>query len=259
MKPKQPTKQTSQNWLYGFHAARAAWLNPARTIKRLVATEAALADFSDALLTAKGEKLTRPNPEVVERRELDQLLPQGTVHQGIAVLAGGLEEVGLEDVLRAASLLEQAVIVVLDQVTDPHNVGAIARSAAAFGALAVILPERNAPPLSGVVAKTASGALDVLPLVRVNNLARAMAEMKEPGFWLLGFAESGGEVLGEADLKGKMALVMGAEGEGMRRLTMENCDRLLRLPTHPPIGSLNVSNAAAVALFEWARQNSSLG
>jgi 23S rRNA (guanosine2251-2'-O)-methyltransferase len=152
-------------------------------------------------------------------------------------------------------LHESAALVVLDQVTDPHNLGAIARSAAAFGALAIVLLDRNAPPLTGVVAKTASGALDVVPLIRVNNLARAMGEMKEAGFWLVGFAEAGKEVLGTADITGKIALVMGAEGEGLRRLTMENCDRLMRLPTQPPIGSLNVSNAAAVALFEWARQN----
>lgn len=142
---------------------------------------------------------------------------------------------------------------VLDQVTDPHNVGAVLRSCAAFGAMALIIPERNAPPMGGVLCKTASGAADVTPVVEVKNLARCLDQLREADFWTVGFAESGRDSLAATPLQGKVALVMGSEGEGLRRLTAERCDTLASLPTRPPIGSLNVSNAAAVALYEVFR------
>lgn len=239
------------NWLYGLHAVRAAWLNPLRRCHKLLLVDPDV--FVETVEEAKRLKLVRPNPEKVDRAQVEKMLP-GAVHQGIALDAAAPEETSLEDVLRAAEPKANACVVILDQVTDPHNVGAILRSAAAFGALAVIVQERNAPPLTGVLAKVASGAVDVTPLVRVGNLARAMDDLKEGGFWTVGFAESGSEVLGKADISGKIALVMGAEGEGMRRLTMDKCDLLVKLPTLPPIGSLNVSNAAAVALYEVARR-----
>jgi 23S rRNA (guanosine2251-2'-O)-methyltransferase len=251
--PERESK--SANLLYGFHAVRQAWLNPARSIRRLFLTPAGLETFAPALEEAKRKKLPRPNPEQVERERLDQMLP-GAVHQGIALDCAPLDFATLDDVLRATSSASSAVIVALDQVTDPHNVGAILRSAAAFGAAGVIVPERNAPPLTGVLAKTASGAVDAIPLVRVANLARALDELKEDGFWTVGLAEEGKQTLAEADMSGKVVLVLGAEGDGLRRLTTERCDLLVRLPTLPPIGSLNVSNAAAVALYELARKRS---
>jgi 23S rRNA (guanosine2251-2'-O)-methyltransferase len=146
------------------------------------------------------------------------------------------------------------VLLVLDQVTDPHNVGAVLRSAAAFGALAVVVPDRNAPPETGVLVKAASGALEHVPLIRVANLARALTDLKQGGFWCVGLAADSTQTLAEADLSGRIAFVLGSEGAGMRRLTRDGCDSVARLPTSGPIAQLNVSNAAAVALYEAARQ-----
>ncbi|EWY38096.1 ribosomal large subunit pseudouridine synthase [Skermanella stibiiresistens SB22] len=239
--------------LFGLHPVAAAWTNPDRRCTRLLATEGALASLADAIERAKAAGLERPKPTVVERTELDRLLPPGAVHQGLVLDASPLPEVDLDDIVRQGSLKDEDIIVVLDQVTDPHNVGAILRSAAAFGASAVVLPDRNAPEMTGTLAKSASGAAEVVPLVRIVNLARSLTELREAGYWCVGLDESGGKTLAQLGLKGKVALVMGAEGSGLRRLTMERCDEIARLPTGGPIGSLNVSNAAAVSLYELAR------
>lgn len=238
--------------LWGIHAVREAWLNPRRKCFRLWVTDAAGKALAGAMAAAALEGIERPRPETVERSELDRLLPPHSVHQGAVLDASPLPEPQLHSVLKAAG--ESGLIVVLDQVTDPHNVGAILRSAAAFGAGAVIMTERNAPPVTGVLAKSASGAVERVPLVRVPNLARAMNDIQEAGFWCIGLAGEAERDLGSLDLSGKTALVLGAEGEGMRRLTRETCDELARLPTDEAMDSLNVSNAAAVALYEARRQ-----
>jgi 23S rRNA (guanosine2251-2'-O)-methyltransferase len=251
-----PLKKTSRSaggqsgqLLHGLHAVREAWLNPARRCHRLWLTAAGAASFATTLAEATTRGLTRPEPSFAERTELDGLLP-GTVHQGIALDAAALPELQLADLLAK----QPRLLVVLDQVTDPHNVGAVLRSAAAFGAEGVILTERHAPGMTGTLAKTASGALEHVPLIPVVNLARALEQLREAGFWCVGLAEEGTASLGEHDLSGATALVLGAEGDGLRRLTRERCDALARLPTQGVIGSLNVSNAAAVALYEAKRQ-----
>jgi len=169
------------------------------------------------------------------------------------VLAHALEA-DLADVLERIEAQTHACIVVLDQVTDPHNVGAILRSAAAFGAVAVIAPDRGAPNESGAMAKSASGALDAIPYIRGVNLVRILEQLKEHRFWLVGLEATADVELADVDLTGRMALVVGAEGEGLRRLVGETCDHMARLPMTGATESLNVSNAAAVALYEWTRQ-----
>jgi 23S rRNA (guanosine2251-2'-O)-methyltransferase len=195
--------------------------------------------------------------EALDRAGFERLLPQGAVHQGWALEVEPLENADLEDLLRAVEVRQgRATVLVLDQVTDPHNVGAILRSAAAFGASGVIVAEHGAPPSTGVLAKAASGALDFLPMVRAVNLARALERLKEAGFWCCGLDESAPAALASLDLGQRVVLVLGSEGGGLRRLLRERCDYLARLPTRPELPSLNVSNAAAVALYELARGES---
>ncbi|MEC4594835.1 MULTISPECIES: 23S rRNA (guanosine(2251)-2'-O)-methyltransferase RlmB [Nitrospirillum] len=251
-KATAPKATPKPGMLYGQHPVVAAWTNPERRCKALLATPAGLELMAEAFAQAKAAGLARPEPTVVEREALDRLLPTGAVHQGLVLDASPLPELDIADVARACG--ETDMVVVLDQVTDPHNVGAILRSAAAFGAKAVIVQDRHAPEVTGVLAKTASGALEVVPLVRVTNLSRALTELQDGGFFCVGLAESGPKPLHALDFPGRVAVVMGSEGDGLRRLTMERCDALAHLPTQPPIGSLNVSNAAAVALYEVARR-----
>jgi len=252
----QPRRDTG-GWIYGRHAVRAALQNPARRLRRLIATAEIAAEAQAWLSEAKARPATHFKIETVDRARLEAMLPEGAVHQGLALQAEPLPPAFLEDVLAElspASTTEAAVVVVLDQVSDPHNVGAVLRSAAAFGARALVLPEHGTPPSTAALAKAASGALEQVPLVRVTNLARALDKLKEAGFWCVGLEESGDKLLGDLDLAGRVALVLGAEGEGLRRLTRERCDFLARLPTRDPLASLNVSNAAAIALYEVARR-----
>lgn len=232
-----------ERWLYGHHAVVAAAKNPARRLERLLATANA------------AERLKRDCPgavpEIVERPAIEAVLPQGAVHQGLALLASPPAVPSLEELLD--SLPGDALLVVLDQVTDPQNVGAILRSAAAFGVRAVLVPRRHAPPVTGALAKAASGALEHVPLIEIGNLDRALQKLKQTGFWCLGLDAAADRSIADAKLDRRLALVMGAEGSGLRRLTAERCDLLVRLPTRGPISTLNVSNAAAVALYELSR------
>ncbi|AUN31897.1 23S rRNA (guanosine(2251)-2'-O)-methyltransferase RlmB [Niveispirillum cyanobacteriorum] len=242
------------NLLYGVHAASAAWTNPRRKIRDLFVTESGLEALEEAFQKASDAELDRPEPRLVEKEEIDKLLPPGAVHQGVALSCAPLPEVEIEDIVDAAADDPLALVVVLDQVTDPHNVGAVLRSAAAFGAKAVIVQDRHAPPVTGTLAKTASGAVEAVPLVRVTNLARAIDQLKAASFWTVALAESGARHLHEVDLSGRTALILGSEGDGIRRLTGERSDEIAKLPTGGPVGSLNVSTAAAVALYEVARR-----
>ena len=238
--------------IWGLHAAREAWLNPKRRITRAWVTEAGQKTFEATQNEAREELLKRPDAKRVEREDLDRLLPSSSVHQGIVIETMPLPELSLHDVIGANPPPD--LILMLDQVTDPHNVGAILRSAAAFGAGAIVMTERNAPTTTGVLAKSASGALEHTPMIHVVNLARALDDLREAGYWCVGLAEEGEKNLGQLDLSGRTVLVLGAEGDGLRHLTRQKCDELARLPTGGAIGSLNVSNAAAVALYEVRRQ-----
>ncbi len=248
-------------WIYGTHAALAALANPARRIFRIVVASETLPDLSPRIAAqeaARGERL--PLAQALSRDELERLLPRGSVHQGVAVQASDLEPLDIDDLIRLIGDRPRVRLVALDQVTDPHNVGAILRSAAAFGVDAVILPERHAPAASAVMAKTASGALDKLPLVRVVNLARALDSLKAVNVWCIGLAGTAQQTIREADLTGRVALVLGSEGDGLRRLTRERCDLLVRIPMQGGgVESLNVSNAAAIALYEAFRGGASGG
>ncbi|MCX8500422.1 MAG: 23S rRNA (guanosine(2251)-2'-O)-methyltransferase RlmB [Alphaproteobacteria bacterium] len=230
-------------WVYGKHAVRALLGNPRRRVERLVAEREVGLEFSELFPS-------RPF-EIVERRQIDDLLPVGAVHQGVAVLAAPLPSLNLDQLFNGLS--ERAVVLVLDQVTDPHNLGAILRSAAVFGAVAVVVTERNAPRLTGLVAKAASGAIEQVPVIRVVNLARALDELFAAGFWRIGLDATGREtvatMVGGKQPINRLALVLGAEGDGLRRLTLEKCDGLARLDAAGAFTSLNVSNAAAVALY----------
>jgi 23S rRNA (guanosine2251-2'-O)-methyltransferase len=191
----------------------------------------------------------------MDRHALEKLLPPDAAHQGLALLVEKLPGRDLESLLEALPESNRPeTILVLDQITDPHNVGAILRSAAAFGALAAIVPEHGAPAVTGALAKAASGALETVPLLRVVNLARALERLKKSGFWTLGLDETAPQNLAALDLPPRIALVLGAEGAGLRRLTREHCDYLAKLPTRPAMASLNVSNAAAVALYALAQR-----
>ncbi len=241
----------SPAYLYGVHAVTQALLNADRKHTRLLATERGAASIEKVLKKAAKDGLSVPEVTVVESEDIDRLLPRDAVHQDLLLDTQPLEEVFLPDILLHAD--KDATIVVLDQVTDPHNVGAILRSAAAFGALAVVVQKLHAPEITGVLAKSASGAVEHVPIVREVNLSRTITQLKDAGFTCVGLAERGEATLAGCKLKGKVAVVLGAEGDGLRRLVAESCDMLARLPTGGVIGSLNVSNAAAVALYELAR------
>lgn len=241
-------------WLWGVHPALSGLANPDRRCRRLLLTAEAEKNLADRLREAEAKSGRRlPGIERVDRADLDRLLPRDALHQGVAVVALPLEEPDLDDLLRRAEAQDKAVLVLLDQVSDPHNVGAVLRSAAAFGALGVVMTARHSPEETGTLAKSASGALDIVPLVRVVNLSRAMTDIKDAGFTLLGLDAHGQSSLAEAKRGAKVALVLGAEGKGLRQLTRQTCDGLAHLPMSGAIDSLNVSNAAAVALYEMVR------
>ena len=224
--------------LWGKHAVAAALDNPGRKVLKAWATREATAFMQfpkDVAVT------------LADVADLGRLVPNDAPHQGVVIEVAPLEEIWLDELLSAAG--ERAVLLVLDQVTDPHNVGAILRSAAAFGAIGVVTQDRHSPPESGVVAKAASGALERVPWTRVVNLARALEEIGEAGFWRIALAGDAETELKEALGPPRVALVLGAEGAGLRPNTREHCDALARLPISDAVESLNVSNAAAVALY----------
>ena len=239
-KPVRPPIGEGVAILYGWHTVAAALANPKRTVRKITATENAAHRLSE-------EGMTLPvTPEIVRPEAIAARLSPDAVHQGLLVEADPLLSPDLEDLEAAGTVL------VLDQITDPHNVGAILRSAAAFGVAAAITTARHSPEATGVLAKSASGALDLIPIVAVQNLARALDALKERGFLTVGLDSDGETDLSQAALREPLALVLGAEGKGLRQLTAQTCDIRARLDLPGAIKSLNVSNAAAVALYAAA-------
>lgn len=231
--------------IWGLHAVEAALDNPRRNIKRLVLTDSAESRLATKA-AARGLK-----PQVADARELSRVLGSDTVHQGAFAEAEPLPETALADLIERAAT--GGPIVVLDQVTDPHNVGAILRSAAVFGASGLVTTRHHSPPLEGALAKAASGALEQIPVVLVANLARAMDDLADAFVRRIGFDGTGTVTVEEAQFDGAVALVLGSEGKGLRRLTREHCDTICRIGSAGSFASLNVSNAAAVALYAATR------
>lgn len=233
-------------WLYGRHAVAAAIANPERRVRRVIGTKNALEWLAQHAAPSRSLISTEEaNPDAI-----DALLQEGAVHQGLAILVDPLPQKQIDEVCAPAS--PHRPVLILDQVTDPQNIGALFRAAAAFGAAAVIVQNRRTPPLSGALAKAAVGAIDKIPCVAVVNISRAISELQDLGYFVAGLA---GEA--EADIKDlpgtPLALVMGAEGAGLRRLVSEKCDQLFRIPISSEIESLNVSTAAAISLYEARR------
>lgn len=236
-------KKTNERvWLYGIHACKAALHNANRTFYQICYLNEKTAELVNPQIN-----FTDLHVKKVDKQWFEKKFGLEAVHQGIAIQVSPLPPYSFED-LREITAPNQCVII-LDQVSDPHNIGAIIRSAVAFGAQALIITDRNAPCESGTLAKSASGALELLPLIRCSNLAQALENLKKIGFWTYGFAEEAKDYLHTTNLIGKIALILGAEGKGMRRLTIEHCDVLLRLHTCDSFTTLNVSNAAALALY----------
>ncbi|HEY3639146.1 MAG TPA: 23S rRNA (guanosine(2251)-2'-O)-methyltransferase RlmB [Rhizomicrobium sp.] len=244
---RKPTPGRSSNkaglWLYGIHAVRAALENRQRKSRSLVLTKAAAEQLGDAV--PRGIAV-----ETVTADQVSRLLPPGAVHQGVALSCDALPRRELREILAAEG---RKVIVVLDQISDPQNVGAILRSAAAFDVSAVIVQDRHAPPESGALAKAASGALDLVPYVQVVNIARTLEQFGEAGFWRIALGQDSGRTLADAMSEGDIALVLGSEGAGIRQLVRRSCDDTASIPIGSRMESLNVSNAAAIALYECRR------
>ena len=238
------------NWLTGFHAVEEA-LAAGRALDRIVIARGRHGERVEAVVQLARSKSVPVRFE--ERSQIDRLA--GTrEHQGIAALAAAKPALELEDLLAAKT--PQGLLVLLDGIEDPHNLGAIVRTALAAGAHGVVIPERRAVGLTDTVERASAGALAHLPVARVKNLVRAMEEMKEAGYWLIGLDERAEKKYTEADFSGQVGIVLGSEGEGLHELTRKRCDFLVSIPTTGPVRALNVSVAAGVVLFEVVRQRS---
>ena len=236
--------------LYGRHAAEAAIANKKRIVTGVLCVPEN-AEMFKALLLRSGREVSLL--KVIPKKEIERLLPADAVHQGVVVQAKALENFTLEDVCLLADGQAHCRLLILDQVTDPQNVGAIIRSCAAFGALALVMQDKNSPAESGAMAKASAGTIELVPICRVTNLSRAIEKLKNAGFWVVGMDGYATITLDKMNKNGKIALVMGSEGKGMRRLVEESCDETVRLQTDARVESLNVATAAAIALYEAAK------
>ncbi len=232
--------------LYGLHAVQAALMNPDRYIEAIVINPKAQGKVKEFY-----EKLAKNAPHSfdfieMERPYFDLLVEEGAVHQGVVMFAHPLTSWSIEDIFA----LDHAMVMILDQPSDPRNMGAILRSCAAFGAHALIVPDKHSAHMTAALAKAAAGAIEHVPIIRVSNLSRAIKQMKQHGFWLVGLDGNADQTLKDIQPSAKTALIMGSEGSGLRRLTQKECDFLVKIPMQGQMESLNMSVAAAIGLYE---------
>lgn len=244
----KPKPAPARLWLYGRHAVAAALANPERRVRRVLATKNA----ADWLAQAGAGEAALAKLEDARPEAIDRALPAGAVHQGLAAEVFDLPRARLKDACAPAEAGRP--VLVLDQITDPQNIGALFRTAAAFNARAVIVQERRTPPLAGALAKAAAGAIETVPCVKVVNIARALEALSDLGYRTAGLAGEADADIADLAKDAPVALVMGAEGAGLRQLVAATCDRLVRIPIAPAMESLNVSAAAAIALYEVTRR-----
>ncbi|MBO7556324.1 MAG: 23S rRNA (guanosine(2251)-2'-O)-methyltransferase RlmB [Alphaproteobacteria bacterium] len=232
--------------IYGKHAVLAALANPMRKIHKVFCSPENATEMRPVI---GNRKLV-----VADRKEFEKLLPLEAVHQGVAATAEALKNVDIDDICAKTENKENCSLLILDQVTDPQNIGAIVRSCAAFGAEALVVQDKNSPKESGAMLKAAAGTYEKMPVCRVTNISRAVEKLKKAGFWVVGMDGYAKDEIASLQKGGKMAVIMGSEGKGMRRLVSQSCDMLVRLPISPDVESLNVSNAAAIVLYELSRK-----
>lgn len=236
-----PDTNHQQLILYGRHAVLSAIANPNRKLAKLLCTK----ENADEI-----RRLNIIQPQIVDRKEIDKLLPPDAVHQGFALFCSRLPDYTLDEIIDLAADKDNCHVLILDQVTDPQNIGAIIRSAVAFNTLALIMQDKNSPLESGAMAKASAGMIEHLPVVRATNLSRAIAQLKDAGFWTIGMDGYAKTTVAELKKGGKNAIIMGSEGKGMRRLVEENCDITVKLPMNDKVESLNVATAASIMLYE---------
>ncbi len=239
------TANKDQLIIYGRHAVISALKNPRRKIQKLLITAENRAEI---------DKLGLKTPyTVIGKKDFAKILPEDAVHQGFALYCQRLESYDIRDLTAMAEDKEKCHILILDQVTDPQNIGAIIRSCAAFETLGLVVQDKNSPLESGAMDKAAAGTIEFVPVARVTNLSRAIETLKDNGFWVMGMDGYADTTIDKTNKSGKIAIVMGSEGKGMRRLVQENCDSSVKLPISRNVESLNVSTAAAIALYELSK------
>ena len=233
--------------LYGKHAVVAAINNPRRNVRKILCV-AENAPYIREICrkNTAGENII----QICERKEIDKLLPKDAVHQGIVAFCSKLEDYTLEEMCNNLTAENKATVMILDQVTDPQNIGTIIRSCVAFGCDALIMQDRNSPQETGAIAKAAVGTMESLPIIRVTNLSRAIEKLKDCGFWVVGMDGYASKYIDSLDKNSKLAIVMGSEGKGIRRLVEESCDIAVKIPMADKVESLNVATAASIVLYE---------
>jgi 23S rRNA (guanosine2251-2'-O)-methyltransferase len=243
---------TSQLLIYGKHPVIAALNNPRRHCIKLYTTKFIWHELQQKIPNLK------ITAHLLEPHELEMMLPIGSNHQNIILEAHPLKTLELEDIIEQDSSKSTSCLIILDQITDPHNIGAIIRSAAAFSASAIILPDNNSPKENATIVKCAAGATETVPMIYVTNLANCIKSLKKEGYWIIGLDGHTNSELNPSIFSEKVAIVMGSEDTGMRKLTKDNCDYIVKIPMSSNLESLNVSNAAAITLYEFSKYRNSL-